>query len=144
MDRRAVKIMTKTLPPTMQDDKVEKSATQRRSYGRPTLKVYGSVTDFTKGSATVGTDTAAGNSRKNPQSDRRTKENIVRIGDHPLGIGIYLYDYKPEYRDLNGHGRQFGVMADEVETVLPAAVSVHTNGYKQVAYGMMGVFQGEQ
>ncbi|NMQ18985.1 tail fiber domain-containing protein [Candidatus Competibacter phosphatis] len=72
-------------------------------------------------------------------SDRLTKENIVRIGIHPLGIGLYLFDYKPEFRDAWGHGRQFGVMADEIEKVMPEAVSVHLDGYKMVNYAMLGI-----
>ena len=43
-----------------------------------------------------------------------SKNNVVRIGTHPLGLGLYLFDYKPEYQDRCGQGRQFGVMADEV------------------------------
>jgi len=70
-------------------------------------------------------------------SARSFKENITRIGTHPLGIGLYLFDYKPEYRERWGHGRQFGVMADEVEAVLPEAVCVHPDGYKMVNYGML-------
>ena len=72
-------------------------------------------------------------------SDSSIKENIVRIGDHPRGIGLYLFDYKPEYRDVWGHGRQFGVMAQEVETVLPEAVIMHPDGYKMVNYTMLGI-----
>jgi hypothetical protein len=78
------------------------------------------------------------------RSDRITKENIVRIGMHPLGIGLYLFDYKPEYRGLSGQGRQFGVMADEVETVMPEAVSLHADGYKMVNYAMLGISQAIQ
>lgn len=62
-------------------------------------------------------------------SDRRLKSNIVRIGTHPLGIGIYEYD-------IDGM-RQRGVMADEVETVLPDAVLTGADGYKRVNYGML-------
>ena len=69
----------------------------------------------------------------------RAKENIVRIGTHPFGIGLYLFDYKPEFQAEWGHGRQFGVMADEVEAVMPEAVCVHANGYKMVDYAMLGV-----
>jgi hypothetical protein len=72
-------------------------------------------------------------------SDPGLKENIVRIGFHPAGIGLYLFDYKAEYRDSWGHGRQFGVMAAEVEQVMPEAVSVHRDGYKLVDYGMLGI-----
>ena len=62
-------------------------------------------------------------------SDRRLKSRIVRVGTHPLGIGIYEYDIFGE--------RQRGVMADEVESVLPAAVTEHSSGFKMVNYGML-------
>ena len=47
-----------------------------------------------------------------PCSERRVKENIVRIGDHPLGFGLYLFDYRPEFRQHWGQGRQFGLMIE--------------------------------
>ncbi|HYC35093.1 MAG TPA: tail fiber domain-containing protein [Usitatibacter sp.] len=72
-------------------------------------------------------------------SDRLLKQDWVRIGTHPLGVGIYLFDYKPEFRDRHGHGRQFGVMADEVERVLPAAVTRDADGYRRVDYAMLGI-----
>jgi hypothetical protein len=62
-------------------------------------------------------------------SDRRLKSNVVRVGTHPLGIGIYEYDIFGE--------RQRGVMADEVETVMPEAVATHSSGYKMVNYGLL-------
>ena len=74
-------------------------------------------------------------------SQRGIKENIVRIGEHPLGLGLYLFDYKPAFRGAWGTGRQFGVMADEVEAVLPEAVSMHPDGYKMVSYGLLGLRQ---
>lgn len=62
-------------------------------------------------------------------SDRRLKSNIVRIGTHPLGVGLYAYD-------IFGH-REIGVMADEVEAILPQAVITMPSGYKAVYYGML-------
>lgn len=62
-------------------------------------------------------------------SDRRLKSNIVRLGDHPLGIGWYEYD-------IFGQRTQ-GVMADEVLTVRPEAVAVHPSGYYMVDYGRL-------
>jgi len=62
-------------------------------------------------------------------SDRRLKSNIVRVGTHPLGIGVYEYDIAGQ--------RQRGVMADEVETVLPEAVVTRSDGYKMVNYGLL-------
>ncbi len=63
------------------------------------------------------------------KSDRRLKSNIVRIGTHPLGIGLYEYD-------LDGM-RQRGVMADEVRAVKPSAVHRHASGYDMVDYGQL-------
>ncbi len=74
-------------------------------------------------------------------SERRVKENIVRIGDHPLGFGIYLFDYRPEFRAQWGQGRRFGVMIDEVERVMPEAVSMHPDGYKRVDHSLLGIHQ---
>lgn len=62
-------------------------------------------------------------------SDRRLKSNVVRIGTHPLGIGLYEYDIFGE--------RQRGVMADEVESVLPEAVMEHESGFKMVNYALL-------
>lgn len=62
-------------------------------------------------------------------SDRRLKSNIVRIGTHPIGVGIYEYD-------IFG-GRQIGVMAQELMEVMPEAVQQHSSGYLMVDYGRL-------
>lgn len=62
-------------------------------------------------------------------SDRRLKSNVVRVGTHPLSIGIYEYDI--------GGKRAMGVMADEVEKVMPDAVVTRPDGYKMVNYGLL-------
>ena len=117
----------------MSDRSGQASRGKRRTYKKPTLRVYGQVRDLTGGNAhTVNGD---GGPLMKP-SDRRLKSNVVRIGDHPLGIGLYLFDYTQSSRGL---GRQFGIMADEVEAVMPAAVSVGPDGYKRVDYGMLGI-----
>jgi hypothetical protein len=68
-------------------------------------------------------------------SDERLKTDIKQIGTHKLGIGIYTFKYK------KGHhlpeGTQVGVMAQEVEKVIPEAVTTAENGYKLVNYGMI-------
>jgi len=114
----------------------------KAAYSSPALTIYGSVSRLTMGSG--GSVTDGSKTQMVTQSDRITKENIVRIGDHPLGIGLYLFDYKPEYREECGHGRQFGVMAQEVEAVMPGAVLVHSDGYKRVNYAMLGISQRTQ
>lgn len=63
-------------------------------------------------------------------SDRRLKTNIQKIGVLRPGINLYAYRYKwSPYREV-------GVMADEVEKVIPEAVSEHL-GYKYVNYSMV-------
>lgn len=60
-------------------------------------------------------------------SDRRLKSNIVRIGTHDKhGIGIYSY--------IKDGNNEIGVMADEVEKVIPHAVRINSDGYKEVNY----------
>lgn len=76
-----------------------------------------------------------------PMSDRTAKQNIIRVATLPLGIGLYLFDYLDELRDIAGHGRQLGVMADEVEGVMPEAVWLHPTGYKMVNYDLLAIRQ---
>ena len=117
---------------------LESAAGAKLAYHSPTLTVYGSVREMTGGQSGTGTD--GGSGMASPKtSDPAAKENAVRIGTHPAGFGIYLFDYKAELRDAHGHGRQFGVMANEVEMVLPEAVMVRADGYRAVNYGMLGI-----
>jgi len=121
-----------------EDDKAHtRLVGKRKHYKRPDVQEYGSVRDLTAAGGTSGNE-GQGRSRATG-SDRSIKENIIQIGTHPMGIGLYLFDYKPEFRDACGHDRQFGVMADEVETVMPEAVSRHAGGYKMVDYGLLGI-----
>ncbi len=63
-------------------------------------------------------------------SDRRLKQDVVRVGAHKSGVGLYEYTI--------GGRRERGVMADEVEKVRPDAVGVHSSGYKTVDYDKLG------
>jgi hypothetical protein len=119
----------------------------KKPYKEPYLQRYGSVAALTAGGGSPGVENATGNpmmpcssnTGMSCLSDRTAKENVTRIGAHPLGIGLYLFDYKAEYRKVWGHGRQFGVMADEVEEVMPEAVSMGPDGYKKVNYAMLAI-----
>jgi hypothetical protein len=73
------------------------------------------------------------------RSDIRTKENIEHIGWLPNGLPVYTYQYKSEFKDcpLAGEGTHIGVMAQEVETVYPYAVTTLDDGYKAVNYGLL-------
>ena len=126
----------------MQDDigkdamREPKAFADKKPYTRPSLQVFGGLHLLTQGTGGNGLDASGFHTKK---SDRSLKENIVRIGTHRLGIGLYLFDYKLEHRGRFGDGRQFGVMADEVETVMPSAVAMHPEGYKTVNYAMLGI-----
>jgi hypothetical protein len=76
------------------------------------------------------------NSIMNTGSDIRMKENIKTIGWLPNGLPVYSYEYKPEFKDDEycGHGRYVGVMAHEVEEIIPDAVVTRKDGYKMVNY----------
>ena len=113
-----------------------KTANKKAPYSRPVLQIFGELKHCTLGSGGNGKDANATHTKK---SDINTKENIVRVGDHPLGIGLYLYDYKPDFQDQCGAGKQFGVLAQEVEKIMPAAVVTLDDGYKAVNYDMLGI-----
>jgi hypothetical protein len=68
-------------------------------------------------------------------SDENLKTDIKRIGTHDSGVGIYSYNYKDGY-DLPT-GIQVGVLAQEVEKVIPEAVIVTDSGFKAVNYAML-------
>jgi len=83
-------------------------------------------------SAGIGAAGALGGAGIKAASDRRLKKNIKRIGTHVLGIGLYTWDYL--------WGEPFaGVMADEVEQVMPEAIVMHPSGFKMVNYEMLGL-----
>jgi hypothetical protein len=75
-------------------------------------------------------------------SDRRWKENIIRI-ENPLDkiskIGGYTFDWKElteeEKRTQHGNsGHDVGVIAQEIQEVLPEVVKERDNGYLAVDY----------
>lgn len=64
-------------------------------------------------------------------SDRRLKTNIKRIGTTPGGIPVYEYVYRGTTK------KQTGVMAQDVEKIIPSAVAVTKSGYKAVDYSQV-------
>lgn len=70
-------------------------------------------------------------------SDAAIKENICKIGVLDNGLNLYKFEYQAPYKDTWGHGEYIGVMAQEVEQIIPEAVSVHPDGYKLVNYSMI-------
>lgn len=68
-------------------------------------------------------------------SDRRLKENIHLVGkDEKTGLNLYQFNY---IKDPSHRFR--GVMADEVQAVVPAAVIVNDDGFAAVDYAMLGI-----
>lgn len=61
-------------------------------------------------------------------SDRRLKTDIKEVGKADNGLTIYSYRY------IGGTQTHLGFLADEVEELIPEAVTVEPNGYKSVNY----------
>ena len=80
---------------------------------------------------------AGGGSKPWWLSDSRVKQKIRLVGKLRDGINVYEFEYRPEFKAVAGYGRYRGVMADEVERVIPKAVIVASNGYKMVNYSMV-------
>jgi hypothetical protein len=76
-------------------------------------------------------------------SDKRLKKNIRKANISPFKRNGYKPDaYTWEWNDiakkLYGYvGSSFGVIAQEIEKVIPEAVSVDENGYRVVNYAML-------
>lgn len=82
------------------------------------------------GSFLGGVGQAGGLSKFFAMSDIRMKENINKIGETPAGIGVYEFNF------IGDDTLQVGVMAQEVEKVIPEAV-IEIHGIKRVNYAMV-------
>ena len=67
------------------------------------------------------------------RSDMRLKHDIVLLGRLDDGLGFYRFVYN------GGHTTYVGVMAQEVETVMPEAVMRGADGYMRVSYDLLGL-----
>jgi putative lipoic acid-binding regulatory protein len=96
-----------------------------------TLKIYTGTTTL---NTTFSSDDITVQGDVNSVSDERTKENIETI-DNALEVvtsmrGVY-------YNKIGNDKRKVGVIAQEVEEVLPHVVATNTEGMKSVDYGKM-------
>jgi ribosomal protein L27 len=82
----------------------------------------------------IGNILASGNVTAN--SDISLKDNIVAIPD-ALDKVLQIRGVTYNRNDIDDNPRQAGVIAQEVEKVLPEVVSEDANGIKSVAYGNM-------
>lgn len=87
--------------------------------GRPPQGGSGSATAAIGGIATIAAAII---------SDRRLKRDVRRVATY-RGLGVY------EYRMAWSAQQQVGLMADEVERIVPDAVTLGADGFKRVNYG---------
>jgi hypothetical protein len=99
---------------------------------------FGSIGVGMDASGTSGRIDAANDVVAFSTSDVRLKENIKPIEnalDKISKISGNTYDWKVELKDVHGYeGNDVGVIAQEVEAVLPQLVQDRDNGYKAVKY----------
>jgi len=98
----------------------------------------------TAASGTTGEIRATNNITAFYSSDKRLKENIVNIPnalDKLMDINGVEFDWSSEYMEAHGgqddlfnRKHQVGVIAQEVEKVLPEIVADRPDGYKAVRY----------
>ena len=67
------------------------------------------------------------------RSDIRLKYDVVLLGRLDDGLGYYRFTY------IGGHTQYVGVMAQEVQNVMPVAVTRDTDGYLRVSYDKLGL-----
>ena len=99
---------------------------------------FGSIGVGMAASGTSGRIDAAGDIVAYSTSDRNFKENITPI-ENPIQkirqISGNTYDWKVENKDIHGfEGNDVGVIAQEIEEVLPQLVTTRETGYKAVKY----------
>ncbi len=70
-------------------------------------------------------------------SDINLKDSITKIGELSDKIGLYRWKWNDAAKDLGIDTPEVGLLAQEVEAVMPEAVSTAPNGYKQVRYDMV-------
>lgn len=113
------------------------------------LQTTGSV-NINSGALAVGSITPSGTAGRIDASndivafstsDRRFKENITPISnalDKVKTLTGVEFDWKQETKDYHGYvGHDVGVIAQEVQAVLPEAVRTNHNGYLSVRYEKM-------
>ena len=100
-----------------------------------TLDGSATTVEISKTTNVDGTLTATGDVVAFYSSDKRLKDNIIRI-ENPLEkikkIGGYEFDWNDKQKTYEGH--DIGVIAQEIQEVLPEVVTERDNGYLAVKY----------
>lgn len=99
---------------------------------------FGSLGIGTAASGVSGEIRATGDIVAFYSSDERLKQNIIRIPnalEKVESISGNTYDWKQGFENIHSHtGTDIGVIAQEIEKVLPQAVIDRETGYKAVNY----------
>ena len=82
------------------------------------------------------TESGVGSSSGCGRSERRLKYNIEFIGDSPMGIPMYHFNYKDE---SHGKGRFIGTMVDDLQRLRFEDVLINTNDGIFVDYSKIDV-----
>ena len=89
-------------------------------------------------SATAGRIDASNDIVAYSSSDRRLKKNITPIEDAVKKVKALTgveFDWDPEYKAAHGYeGHDTGVIAQQVQEVMPTAVRTNETGYLAVRY----------
>ena len=113
------------------------SGTEEVSVGTNGMQLTSSLGVGTGASGTTGEIRATNDITAFYSSDKRLKDNIVPITE-PLSkisqLGGYTFDWIPKEGIHSHEGRDVGVIAQEVEEVLPEVTTTRHNGYKAVKY----------
>lgn len=80
---------------------------------------------------------AAATGAKFAMSDVRLKNEITFIGKLENGIKIYKWKWNEKGKELAGDQVEFGVLAQEVQKIVPEAVITGPDGYLMVNYGAL-------
>ena len=91
----------------------------------------------TAASGATGTIRATNDITAYYSSDKRLKDNIKKI-ENPLEklekINGYTFDWIPKENIHSNEGKDIGVIAQEIEEVIPEITTTRDNGYKAVKY----------
>ena len=103
------------------------------SGGNPLLTILDHILDHTPGPGARFFDHIIDSFTHTSISDVRAKHDITLLGHLDNGLGYYRFSY-------NGSDKAYvGVMAQEVETIMPDAVERGSDGYLLVNYDKLGI-----
>jgi len=70
-------------------------------------------------------------------SDMALKTNVQLQGQLPNGINLYTWDWTEEGKELSNNAPSYGVIAQEVQEIIPEAVVRGDHGYLTVDYSKL-------